>query len=153
MRGRTGRGGLEKSITQQRGECDRERTLLLCFRAICIGGKWRSWLTVKAERGAFSLSLVACCQVSRILSCQVKLTTSRQDEEGGPAKLNLFSLPSLFYTSSTVHVTEHGHAQEHKLPYVETFTYKFVWSYYGKMMIKEALTHTHAYSRIYTVYI
>lgn len=47
-----------------------------------------SLLTVNAERGAF-LSLVACCQVSQILSCQVKLTTSLQDEEGGPAKLNL----------------------------------------------------------------
>lgn len=42
-----------------------------------------SLLTVNAGKGAF-LSLDSYCQVSRILSCQVKLTTSRQEEEGGP---------------------------------------------------------------------
>lgn len=42
-----------------------------------------SVLTVNAGKGAF-LSLDSYCQVSRILSCQVKLTTSRQEEEGGP---------------------------------------------------------------------
>lgn len=53
-----------------------------------------SLLTVNVE-GSFFLSLVACSRVSRILSCQVKLTTSRQDEEGGPAKL--------YYSLSHIH--------------------------------------------------
>lgn len=52
-----------------------------------------SLLTVNIERGEL-FSLSPCCQVSQILSCQVKLTTSRQDEEGGPAKLNLPFLPT-----------------------------------------------------------
>lgn len=64
-----------------------------------------SLLTVNIERGEF-FSLSPCCQVSQILSCQVKLTTSRQDEEGGPAKLNLPFLPSPSLTCT--HVREHA---------------------------------------------
>lgn len=62
-------------------------------------------LTVNVETGGLLSPLVAFCQVSQILSCQVKLTTSRQDEEGGPAGLRLaFSLSH----HACMHVCEHA---------------------------------------------
>jgi len=64
-----------------------------------------SVLTVNAGKGAF-LSLGSHCQVSRILSCQVKLTTSRQEEEGGPLVPDCKSLP---LPLSLSHIHKHAH--------------------------------------------
>lgn len=70
-----------------------------------------SVLTVNAGKGAF-LSLGSHCQVSRILSCQVKLTTSRQEEEGGPLLPDCKSLP-LSHTHTHLH--KHTQLYSHQL--------------------------------------
>ena len=65
--------------------------------AVCMRRKMEmvmdSLLTVNAERGAFLSPLSLTAKFFQILSCQVKLTTSRQDEEGGPAKLSFLPPP------------------------------------------------------------